>query len=94
MWGKMDIKVNEFNNLEFEEIYQILEVISNNMFTSPNIGMNKKGFYFLSGESVTAAANTICSIDFCCAKGYFSDAFTLARKFRDDIIQYVFKSSP
>lgn len=48
--------------------------------------MTKQG----TGRKRTASENTIKSIDFCCQRGYFSDAFTLARKYRDDVIQYIF----
>lgn len=68
----------------------ILMCISDNMFSDPSISASSRGTYFLQGESITASENTIKSIDFCCQRGYFADAFTLARKYRDDIIQYVF----
>ena len=58
--------------------------------TSPSVSVSSRGTYFLQGESITASENTIKSIDFCCQRGYFADAFTLARKYRDDVIQYVF----
>ena len=60
------------------------------MFSDPSISASSRGTYFLQGESITASENTIKSIDFCCQRGYFADAFTLARKYRDDIIQYIF----
>lgn len=75
---------------ELEDIAMILRGISDNMFSSPSVSAGNKGTYFLSGESIIASENTIKSIDFCCQRGYFADAFTLARKYRDDIIQYVF----
>lgn len=34
--------------------------------------------------------NTLVSIDFCADREHFSDAFTLARKYRDDLMQYVY----
>lgn len=87
---KIIFKDESCKNEELEEIRVILQCISDNMFMSPEVGINRQGTYFLSGESITAAENTICSIDFCCTKGFFSDAFTLVRKYRDDIIQYIF----
>lgn len=75
---------------ELNEIAMILMGISETMFFGPSISVSSKGTYFLLGESVTASENTIKSIDFCCQRGYFADAYTLARKYRDDIIQYVF----
>ena len=75
---------------ELNEIAMILMGISDNMFSGPSVSVSSRGTYFLQGESITASENTIKSIDFCCQRGYFADAFTLARKYRDDIIQYVF----
>ena len=75
---------------ELDEIAMILMGISDNMFSGPSVSVSSRGTYFLQGESITASENTIKSIDFCCQRGYFADAFTLARKYRDDIIQYVF----
>lgn len=75
---------------ELDEIAMILMGISDNMFSGPSVSISSIGTYFLQGESITATENTIKSIDFCCQRGYFADAFTLARKYRDDIIQYVF----
>lgn len=75
---------------ELDEIAMILMGISDNMFSGPSVSISDRGTYFLQGESITASENTIKSIDFCCHRGYFADAFTLARKYRDDIIQYVF----
>lgn len=78
---------------ELDEISIILMLISDNMFSSPRVSIGAKGTYFLSGESIIAAENTIKTIDFCCQRGYFADAYTLARKYRDDLIQYVFLSN-
>ena len=75
---------------ELENIAMILSGISDNMFSAPSVSVSNKGTYFLSGESIIASENTIKSIDFCCQRGYFADAFTLARKYRDDVIQYIF----
>ena len=75
---------------ELDEIAMILMCISDNMFSDPSISASSRGTYFLQGESITASENTIKSIDFCCQRGYFADAFTLARKYRDDIIRYIF----
>lgn len=75
---------------ELEDISMILSGISYNMLSAPSVSASDKGTYFLSGESIIASENTIKSIDFCCQRGHFADAFTLARKYRDDVIQYVF----
>lgn len=73
---------------ELEEIVSILTGISENV--CPSVSVCDKGSYLLFGESIKSAENTIRSIDFCCQRGYFADAFTLARKYRDDVIQYIF----
>ena len=78
----------ECETKELEEIASILAGISENV--CPSASICDKGFYVLFGESIISAENTIKSIDFCCQRGYFADAFTLTRKYRDDMIQYIF----
>ena len=82
-----------FEIKELEEILYILEGVSDNMFASPNVSVGKRGAYILSGESIISVGNTLKTIDFCCQREFFSDAFTLARKYRDDVLQYIFVSS-
>lgn len=79
---------NRCKTEELEEIANILARISDNI--DPIASICDKGSYLLFGESIMSAENTIRSIDFCCQRGYFADAFTLARKYRDDMIQYIF----
>jgi len=45
--------------------------------------------YFLSDELIKSSSQTLKSIKFCCSIGSFSDANTLIRKLRDDLIQYL-----
>ena len=88
--GQKIINDDKCKTEELENIAMILSGISDNMFSAPSVSVSNKGTYFLSGESIIASENTIKSIDFCCQRGYFADAFTLARKYRDDVIQYIF----
>ncbi len=50
-------------------------------------------FVFFQSEHILAAANTLRSIDFCYHCGFISDAFVLLRKYRDDLLQYLFISN-
>lgn len=77
-------------NEQLEELWYIMYALSDTMFSKPEVSRGEKGTYMLSSESVMSTMNTIVSIDFCCQKGFFSDAFTLVRKYRDDLFQYLF----
>ena len=77
-------------NHEFENIRELLEILSDSLFSSPESSRGKMGTYVLFGESVMSAINTILVIDFCCRREFYADAFTLARKYRDDLMQYLF----
>lgn len=50
---------------------------------------NKEIFY-LNPYLIDSSAQTLRSIKLCCSIGSFSDANTLIRKLRDDLIQYVY----
>lgn len=50
----------------------------------------KKGPYMLSGETMMSICKTLETIDFCCYRDAYSDAYTLLRKCRDDLMQYLF----
>lgn len=49
--------------------------------------------FSLGTELIESSAKTLKSIILCCSIGSFSDANTLIRKFRDDLIQYVYMLS-
>lgn len=49
-----------------------------------------KEYYTLNTALIDSSAQTIKSIKLCCSIGSFSDANTLVRKLRDDLIQYVY----
>lgn len=80
----------KFKVHDLEELWYIMDVLSGTMFSSPRGSIGEKGKYFLSCENVMSIMNTLVSIDFCAGREYFSDAFTLARKYRDDLMQYVY----
>lgn len=50
----------------------------------------EKGPYILSCETMMSICKTLETIDFCCYRNAYSDAYTLIRKFRDDLMQYLF----
>ncbi len=52
--------------------------------------MTPNKIYFLNTSLIESAEQTLRSIKFCCTIGSFSDANTLVRKLRDDLIQYVY----
>ena len=80
----------KFKDHDLEELWYIIYVLSDSMFTSPRSSIGEKGTYFLSCENVMSVMNTLVSIDFCADREHFSDAFTLASKYRDDLMQYVY----
>ena len=80
----------KFKDHDLEELWYIMDVLSGSMFSSPRSSIGEKGTYFLSCENVMSVMNTLVSIDFCADREHFSDAFTLARKYRDDLMQYVY----
>ena len=49
-----------------------------------------KDIYTLDTSLIDSSAQTIKSIKFCCSIGSLSDANTLIRKLRDDLIQYAY----
>lgn len=51
---------------------------------------SEKEHYILNTNLIDSSAQTLKSIKFCCSIGSFSDANTLIRKLRDDLIQYVY----
>jgi len=49
-----------------------------------------KDIFYLNTYLIDSSAQTLRSIKLCCSIGSFSDANTLTRKLRDDLIQYVY----
>jgi len=64
--------------------------LSDSTFSSIDASVGKKGRYWISCEAMMSAMNTIVTVDFCCHRGAYSDAYTMIRKYRDDLMQYLF----
>ena len=76
---------------EIYETWCVLDVLTNNLsFSTPELIITKNGITEANGISVLSAQNTLVSIDFCVQKGFFSDAFVLARKYMDDLMLCLF----
>lgn len=88
----MELGGNEckFNYSEIEDIWFIIMALSDSTFSSIDASVGKKGRYWISCEAMMSAMNTIVTIDFCCHRGAYSDAYTMVRKYRDDLMQYLF----
>lgn len=80
----------KFNYSEIEDIWFVIMALSDSTFSSIEASIGKKGRYCLSCETMMSAMNTIETVDFCCYRGAYSDAYTLIRKYRDDMMQYLF----
>lgn len=80
----------KFNNSELENIWYIFVALSDITFSKPEVSLGKQGRYALSCEIMMSAMNTITSIDFCMNRSAYADAYTLVRKLRDDLMQYLF----
>lgn len=80
----------KFNSKEIENIWYIFICLSDSIFSSVDVSYGKRGPYVLSGETMMLICNTLETIDFCCYRNAYSDAYTLIRKIRDDLMQYLF----
>lgn len=79
-----------FNYKEIKDIWYIIVVLSDSIFSSIECSLGTKGQYALSCGVMMSAMNTVVAIDFCCGRGAYSDAYALKRKYRDDLMQYLF----
>lgn len=86
----MNIGEYKFKYSKIEDIWHIIMALSNSTFSLIDASVGKKGTYWLSCEAMMSAMNTIVTIDFCCYRGAYSDAYALIRKYRDDLMQYLF----
>lgn len=73
-----------------EETRVVLDVIAANAFGQIQIELADDEIYIIDGAPIEATKETLLSILNCCKRACFSDAFTLLRKFRDDLAQYLF----
>lgn len=90
MMNDIKSKVYKFNYSAIEEIWYIMLSLSDTTASMPEVSQGEHGTYMFSCETMMSAMNTIISIDFCCDRGAYSDAYTLIRKYRDDLMQYLF----
>lgn len=90
---------NYFNFTKFNKTIKIsqslISQISDNMFSKSLIYIiEKEGkankFKFFNGISLDSTIRTLDSIQRCCVYGAFSDANTLVRKYRDDLMQFMY----
>ena len=79
-----------FKSEEIENIWYIFFCLSDSTFSSVDVSYGKRGMYILSGQTMMSICKTLESIDFCCYRNTYSDAYTLIRKVRDDLMQYLF----
>lgn len=87
-----DIENNEykFYNYDIENIRDIFLCLSDTTFSSSEVSYGRKGAYILSCQTMMSVCKTLETIDFCCFRNAYADAYTLIRKFRDDLMQYLF----
>lgn len=80
----------KFHYHEIENIWYIFYCFSNTTFSTMELSFGKNGRYVISCETMMSVLKTIETIDFCCTRNAYSDAYTLIRKYRDDLMQYLF----
>lgn len=71
-------------------IRKILCVISENSYRVVAFSVSNDKPLLLTDISIVSAVCTLESIILCANVGHFGDAYVLARKFRDDLYQYLF----
>ena len=72
------------------DMSELLDFISDNASQQLKIELKDTKSFIIQGIALEASINTLSSIGICAERACFSDAFVLARKFRDDLIQYLF----
>ena len=80
----------KFHNHDIENIWHIFFCLSDTTFSSIELSYGKSGAYVLSCETMMSICKTLETIDFCCDRNAYLDAYTLIRKIRDDLMQYLF----
>ena len=75
---------------KIENVIELLELLSDNAFTKIKIRICQSNNYLMQGQPLLSAISTLKSITFCLNASHISDAGTLTRKYRDDLIQYLF----
>lgn len=80
----------KFHNHDIENIWHIFFCLSDTTFSSIELSYGKSGAYVLSCETMMSICKTLETIDFCIYRNVYLDAYTLIRKIRDDLMQYLF----
>lgn len=80
----------KFKYQAIEDIWHIFFCLSDTTFSSIELSYGEKGHYGISCETMMSVLSTLETIDFCCYRSAYSDAYTLIRKYRDDLMQYLF----
>lgn len=84
-------KEETINYLEkIDEVISLLELLSDNAFAKVKIRFCESNSFFMYGETLQSSISTLESVAFCLKELHISDAGVLIRKFRDDLIQYLF----
>ncbi len=92
-----EIKIDETEEFkafakEIDYLIEFFKRFSELIFYSGRIisFFTDKNVFYLNTYLIESSAQTLRSIKHCCSIGSFSDANTLIRKLRDDLIQYVY----
>lgn len=79
----------KFTNDILEKLYSVLDVIVKNSDTPENFAVvNGKITYFY--QIIFSKLATLQNIDFCLKNNSITDAYTLLRKYRDDLFLYIY----
>ena len=73
-----------------EETIELLDLLFDNASTKAKVRICTSNDYLMYGQPLLSAISTLQSIAFCLNASHISDAGTLTRKYRDDLIQYLF----
>lgn len=91
---KQIIETEEFIDFskEIDYLSEFFRSLSELIFFNGRIisFFSDKKIHALDSALLDSSAQTLKSIKFCCSIGSFSDANTLTRKLRDDLMQYVY----
>lgn len=75
---------------KIEETIELLDLLFDNASTKAKVRICTSNDYLMYGQPLLSAISTLQSIAFCLNASHISDAETLTRKYRDDLIQYLF----
>lgn len=67
----------KFNSQDIENIWYIFFCLADSTFSSVDVSYGKKGPYMLSGETMMSICKTLETIDFCCYRDAYSDAYSI-----------------